>query len=475
MRSTVRRKSLCVLRIAAMLAAIGVTQGCLSPDVAMSHKVHERPHITMRDPDTGQVLQVLTKVQLQNRLFDLCDLWASVIKNLYDPMIDEETDTEIRSSLIEQKLRSIVSGYTIGVTSDPVSGMLDMMVLSRLSARMWEPGPRVTDWFGDMAPRVSAGLAAADAKIWKIGSQMLSPNERKQLEERIERWISDSPDLKSVSFARLSDIDSGFDAKLEAEVAKSQGLMDVLDEAMRSAEEFRLLGERSLWIASRAPILLRMTTEASIVSAFDIPQVQEALKSTHALPVAVDHLADRVHEIASTVDTQRREIFASIESAQGAVQPMLKQITEAINRAEEVVKEARKLASERSQAADAAAGAAKDLREALTTLNGMAQRYFPPDASGAPSGLSHTTTDLALAAERFNSAVTTLQSLVKPGDSTNAVTELSKLADAKVAVIAASGDAAIDRAFWRGLILIAVAFVLAVVYRVISPRLAPRS
>lgn len=438
--------------------------------MAMSHKAHERPHITMRDPETGQVLQVLTKVQLQNRLFDVCDLWASLIKNLYDPMIDEENDSEIRSSLIEQKLRSIVSGYTIGVTSDPVSGMLDMMVLSRLLAKMWEPGPRVTDWFGDMAPRVSAGLAAADQKIWKIGSQLLSATERIQLEQRIERWIADSPDLKSVSFARLSDIDSGFDAKLEAEVAKSQGLLDVIDEAMRSAEEFRLLGERSLWIASRAPILLRMTTEASIVSAFDIPQVQEALKSTHALPVAVDHLADRIHEVATTVETQRREIFASIESARESVSPTLEQVTGVIDRAEAVVKEARKLSSERSEVAEAAKTAANDLREALATLNGMANRFFVSDSSDGPR---RAATDLALAAERFNAAVSTLHAMTGPGEAGKAVSDLSRLTDAKLAALAASGDAAIDRAFWRGIVLLVVAFVLAIAYKGLAHRLWP--
>lgn len=428
----------------------------------------------MRDPETGEVVQVLTKMQLQTRLFDLCDLWASLMKSLFDPLIDDATDLEIRSSLVEQKLRSTVSGYTIGVTSDPVSGMLDMMVLSHLLARSWAPGPRTTDYFGELAPRVSAGLDAADLKVWQIGAGMLGPTERTQLEERIERWIKESPDIKSVSFARLSDIDSGFDAKLEADVAKSQGLLDVLDEAMRSAEEFRLLGERSLWIASRAPILLRLTTEGSLASVFDMPQVQEALWSTNALPVAVDHLAERIHEVASTVDTQRREIFASINSARDSIQPMLKQVTEVIDRAESVVKEARKLSSERSEAAEAAAGAAKDLRAALTTLNTMAQRYFPPDSSGKPSEMSHATRDLALAAERFNSAVTTLQSLVKPGETDNAIAELTRFADTRVAALAATGNAAIDRAFWRGLILILIAFGLALFYKIMTPRLSPR-
>ena len=94
-------------RACALGLVAGTLHGCISPDVAMSRKAHDRPHVTMRDPETGQVLQVLTKVELQNRLFDLCDLWATLIKNLYDPLIDEATDTEIRSSLTEQKLRSI--------------------------------------------------------------------------------------------------------------------------------------------------------------------------------------------------------------------------------------------------------------------------------------------------------------------------------------------------------------------------------
>jgi len=462
------------LRACGVLCVAGSLYGCISPDVAMSHSVHTRPHVTMRDPETGEVLQVLTKMQLQTRLFDLCDLWGSQMKSLFDPLIDEATDPDVRSSLVEQKLRSIVSGYTIGVTSDPVGGMLDMMVLSRLLAHSWVPGPRATDCFGELAPRVSAGLDAAEAKVWKIGSGLLSSSERTQLEDRIDRWIRESPDIKSVSFARLSDIDSGFDAKLEAEVAKSQGLMDVLDEAMRSAEEFRLLGERSLWLASRTPILLRLTAEASLVSVFDVPQVQEALKSTHALPVAVDHLAERIHDVATTVDTQRREIFASIESARDSIQPLLKQVSEMLDRTQAVVKDARAFASERSETAEAAAAAAKDLREALDTLNALSQRLFHAGASNGVNGVSNTATDLALAAERFNSAMSTLQALAQPGGASDAVADLSRLADSKVAAFAAAGDAAIDRAFWRGLVLLMVAFLLAVAYKVVSTTLSRR-
>lgn len=428
----------------------------------------------MRDPETGEVVQELTKLQLQNRLFDLCDLWASSMRSIFEPLIDEATDPDVRSSLIEQKLRSIVSGYTIGVTSDPVSGVLDMMVLSRLLARAWAPGTTGSDGFGPYANQVATGAQSAEAKIWKIGGALLSASERQQLEERIDRWIAESPDIKSVSFARLSDIDAGFDARLEAEVAKSQGLMEVLDEAMQSAEELRMLGERSLWLASRAPILVRMTAEASVVTAFDVPQVQDVLNSSRALPVAVDHLSAQIRDAAANIDRQRREILASVDSARDSIQPMLNQLKELVDRADSVVREARKLTSERSEAAEAAASATKDLREALNTLNAMANRFFPPDAGDKGAGIGHSTADLSLAAERFNSAVATLHDMTSSADSAKTIDGLSALADSKVASLGAQTNAAVDRAFWRGVVLLLVAFALALVYKAIAPRLAPR-
>ncbi|MGH7241976.1 MAG: hypothetical protein ACREJD_00985 [Phycisphaerales bacterium] len=451
-----------------------VLSGCLSPDMAMSHQSHQRPHVTMRNPETGEVVQELTKLQLQTRLFDLCDLWASLIRSTFDPLIDDATDHDIRSSLVEQKLRCIVSGYTIGVTSDPVGGMLDMMVLSRLLKQSWGPGPRVDDYFGTSAPTVSAAFASADAKVWKIAGGMLSASERSELEERIDRWMRESPDIRSVSFARLSDIDSGFDAKLEADVARSQGLMDVLDEAVRSAEEFRLLGERSLWLASRAPMLVRLSTEASLVSAFDVPQVQQALTATEALPHAVDQLSQHVQTAAAEMDRQRAEILISITDAERSIRPMIDQAKDVVALAGSVVKEARLLAAERSSVAESAMTAARDLREAVATVNAMSQRFYPPGTPVSGDGMGHTTADLALAAEKFNSAMSTLQALTKPGEAGAAISDLSKLADAKVAAIAASGNAAVERAFWRGMILLGVAFVLALLFKAISPRLAPR-
>lgn len=460
---------------AAVCALLGLTlDGCISPDVAISHRAAQHARVTMRDPETGEVLQTLTKSQLQNRLFDLCDLWASLMKSLFDPMIDEATNTEIRSSIIEQKLRSCVSGYTIAVTSDPVSGMLDMMVLSRLLALQWAPGPRVDEWFGEFAPRVSQGLADAEARVWKIGGTILSTREREELTRRIDRWIEESPDLKSVSFARLSDIDSGFDAKLEADVARSQGLLDVIDEAMRSAEELHLLGERSLWLASRAPILIRMTTEASLVAAFDVPQVQEAMAATLALPEAVDRLSGRVHEAVLNIDEQRKEIVGSFDSARESLRPMLNECKQVLEQADSVIREARKFASERNAFVDAAAGATKDLRETIVSLNAMADRFFPPGATGSAPEVSRAISDLAIAAEQFNAGVAALQTIVRPGETGTAIADISKLADAKIALIGTAGDAAIDKAFWRGLTLIAFAFVLAVAYKFVVIKVASR-
>ncbi|MBX3389519.1 MAG: hypothetical protein KF691_08700 [Phycisphaeraceae bacterium] len=396
------------------------------------------------------------------------------MRSVFEPPIDEATDSSVRSALVEQKLRSIVSGYTIAVTSDPVSGVLDMMVLSRLLARSWAPGTAAFESFGTFGPQVSRGVNVAESKIWKTGGALLSASERKQLEDRIDRWIAESPDIKSVSFARLSDIDAGFDARLEAEVAKSQGLMEVLDEAMQSAEELRMLGERSLWLASRAPILVRMTAEASVVTAFDTPQVQDVLNSSRALPVAVDQLASQIRDAAANIDRQRHEITASFESAHDSIQPVLRQVGEIVDRVDGVIREARKLSSERSEAAEAAATASKNLQEALATLNSMAERYFPPEAGGAPDIRSRPTADLALAAERFNSAVLNLQTLISSNDAGQSIADLSRMADAKVAAISESTNGVIDRAFWKGVILLILAFTLACAYKVIAPRLAPR-
>lgn len=428
----------------------------------------------LRDPGTGEVAQEITKLQLQTKLFDSCDMWASSMRSIFEPLIEEAPDQSVRSALVEQKLRSIVSGYTIGVTLDPVGGIIDMMVLSRLLSQAWSDGPGRTEYFGSLTPRVSAGVKVAEAKVWAIGAELLSRPEREQLQARIDRWLEESSDIKSVSFARLSDIDSGFDAMLEAKVAKSQGLLDVLDEAMRSAEELRMLGERAIWLASRSPILVQMTTQASVVSVFDVPQIQEVLDSSRALPAAVEQLAARVHDATANFDQQREALLVSLESARDSLEPMLKDVREIVNQADSVVREARKLSSERSQAAEAAAAAAKDLREALATLNAMANHYFPAGSDGKDTGISQTSADLAIAAERFNSAISTLQTLTTSNDAGKSIADLSRLADSKVHVIADSGNAAIDRVFWRGIVLLVVAFGLAIAYRVITPRLAPR-
>lgn len=461
-----------ILSAILLFALVLATQGCISPAGIMMAPGHDaRATKKIRGPGADGTEDV-TVFEMQVRLFDLADLWASLIKSLLDPVAAEAKTHDVRSAAIELKLRAITSGYAIGASPDPVGGILDMMVLSRLLNKTWAMKERAQQNFGPFAETVSAGLAAADEAIWRSAGNMLTEQQKDELEAKIDKWLASMPNIQFVTFARLNDIDSVFDTKLEAEVSKSQGLMDVLDSALRSAEEYRLLGERSLWLAARAPVLIRMSVEASIQTVVDEPTFREALQASNEMPRVVDRLITTVEQVPKVLDQQRDEIMKSIDSSMASLHPALSESREVIERATVMIREARALASEPNPSVVAAASAAKDLRDAAQMLQDMIARFSKePANTNSPSPIS----EFAKGAADLNGALATLNILTNQpvdakGSRETPFAEISHLADLKVALAERASRDLINYAFWRLLVLIGVFFVGMFAYRVFGTR-----
>ena len=457
-----------VIRGCALAGALGSLVGCLAPPGLMGPGIgNVKPGMKVRGPGADGTEDV-TVLELQMRLFDLADLWASLVKSVCDPVVADAKSQSTRSAVIQMKLRATTSGYAIGASPDPVGGILDMMVLSRLFHMATQEGTRQYQDLGGAAPMVAAGMAEADETIWKSAGSMLTKEQQAKLEAKIDQWYRANPNITFVSFARLNDIDSVFDANLEREVNQSQGLMQVLDAALQSAEEYRLLGERSLWLAARAPVLIRMSTEATLQTVVDEPMVGDALVSFDQMPKVVSRLITSIDGLPTMLNEQRAEIVQAIDSASRSLEPLVRESHAVVDRTSEVLKEARALAAEPNASVVAAASAAKDLREAAQTIDALALRFAPEAGKGGKDS-GQTVADLARAAEQLNAAMTTLSALTSSSKE-SPIAEISKLADLKVAMAERAGQDLINYAFWRLVILLVGAFGLLVAYRALTGR-----
>lgn len=459
-----------VLRVCAIAGIAAALAGCMmSPGMMMSSP--GQPSTRVRGPGADGTEDV-TLLELQMRMFDLADLWASLVKSVGDPILAETTDPKIRGAVVQMKLRATISGYAIGASADPVGGILDMMVLSRLFHKATAPGARQYANFGTAAQAVASGMARADESIWRHAERTLTPEQQAKLESKIDWWYESNPNITFVSFARLNDIDAVFSENLKREVNQSQGLMQglmqALDAALRSANEYRLLGERSLWLAARAPILIRLSTEATLQTISEEPAVGEALGSLDAMPKVVDRLISSINGLPVILSEQRKDFVQAIDAASRSLEPLVRESRAVVDRTEDVLKEARALASEPNASVVTAAGVAKDLREAAESLEAIAVRFAPP-AGQDPKNSGQTMADLARAAEQINAAMTTLGVITKRGDE-SPFAEISKLADLRVVQAEHAGRELITFAFWRLAILIAGDFGLMLAYRAILSR-----
>ena len=179
--------------------------------------------------------------------------------------LESSRDPQVRSKAMNLHLGYSSSVLDIAISPGPEVALIDMVILIELSRRVMNA--YVLNNFGKQGEPLLKAFQNSARDVWELASKYISAEQRQHLLEAIEKWQRVNPDQQDVISFRFSEI-------LEA-VKKSSFLREReksafprLTKALATADQSRLLGERALYYAQRAPFLVRRHARASLSELF---------------------------------------------------------------------------------------------------------------------------------------------------------------------------------------------------------------
>lgn len=221
-------------------------------------------------------------------------------------------DPEVRQFSHITRLNLGTSLLAIGTGPDPVDALLDVLTNTTLVADAARSAAR-----GKAADSVEAGVLKAaelnEADAWRLAERWLDPAARAALRERILSWPGQRRSPAEVAYVRLSDIPRTGSAS----TVPVEGMLDSLRAAVRQAEQARLLGERSVFLAQRMPFALRWQAEYFAHNMVTMDESRRLLEQIGALTAVADSAAREVAGLPAQLSREREaalhDLFTRIE------------------------------------------------------------------------------------------------------------------------------------------------------------------
>ena len=398
--------------------------------------------------------------EVQLNVMRYADEYGGRIRDPLAALNVQSSSAEERLAAQNWRISQTTAAYTIASGPKPIVNALDMIVLATLSRMAVEQ-----QWQSDPSVPAQALLDAhreLERQAWSLVEGILDATKVDELRVLIEQWHELHPDVRAVSQIRFSD----FTAAVSRPHAEARGggslfafigldPLSNLDPAVRELEQTRQLAERAIYYLQRAPNLLDMQVERLVYQLAVMPEAKQTLASVERVSLAAESLGDLSADAPEILARERHAIIADVTSALHAEQGRMQELLVELN---DVLK--------------AGAQTSDSVGATVVALDAFVARFQPkerpPAAAGEPRR-PFDITDYARTAHELAATAQSMQALLVQLDTSSAGVE--RLASASTQGL----HEVVDRAFWRGIVLIAVlAFAglfAALAYRYASARL----
>jgi hypothetical protein len=302
----------------------------------------------------------------------------------------------------------------------------------------------------------------SETNIWQFTRQVLTPGQVTELQKAIDVWFQQNPLPENIMTARAV----GFASEVaEANPAgkSSPGsvfsllMLDPLagmDPAVREIAQTRLLAERALYVSQKMPTLLRWQTELLSLNAVQMPAFQQLITNSTQLAESVARFATIAEKLPEQVSTERAEILKALKSQEKDVTSLMASGTEM----------------------------SISLNTTLETFDALMKRFGVGETNSAGPAPTNAEPfriqDYTQTAAQLEATAQRLTELLITFDQTLGSTNLAKLTAQVGPVVQqaqTSSKAIVDYTFWKGVLLVVVVLLAALIYRFLAGRTAAKA
>lgn len=436
--------------LALSLLAVG---GC-----SVARDVVELPVNAVQGFAPGTPTKATDLVELQQKLLRFADANQSSLTAAVDKLsqgggpLDPRMSLQIKLTLASATL-SIASGAN---TRESLIDMAVFVTLTRMAVEThWQP-----KIFGDSGLPLLETCKNNEAEIWRTSSLLLKPAQQEELRAAIEAWAKSHPPTHSLLAAR----NAGFAVELTAmdkeASTKSDSVLNILnldplkgmDPAVREITQTRLFAERALFVAQKVPPLLLWQTELLSINVLEMPQIRQLTAAAAQASASAERIAATTEKLPDRITKEREELVKALEGQEKALSPMVHEIRQTV---------------------EAGTKMTESLNVTLKTFDELTKRLSEPGKGPPPEPFRIQDYTQAIAQTEATSKQLT-ETLVTL-DRMLASDHLGRLSDQVSPAVQRAETGArdvLDFAFKRAFLLVIAVLGAALIYRIVSVRLA---
>jgi hypothetical protein len=213
--------------------------------------------MTHLGPEDQRIMRVeALELELQQELQRFASQFAARIIQATEGL-QRSVHQKIRNEALKKNLVYISSAMEIASGPSPSIGLLDMVVLIRLSRSTLEKHWIPTLYRSDGA-ELAEIFARSDEELAALVHRTLKDTQRAQLDSVIDSWLADNPTQVRVEGIRLGDFSSVAGDAAAERARRASGLLSSVKTAAQTANQALLLAERGFFLVHRLPFLWRL-------------------------------------------------------------------------------------------------------------------------------------------------------------------------------------------------------------------------
>jgi hypothetical protein len=236
-------------------------------------------------------------------------------------------DATTRAGTPDARMKSLawsiparMSALTIATGPNPYMNLVDMLVLARLGRMVHEEHHPSTGAEEESGVTAVEAFKNLEKDIWTVAQRTLDQKQLDAIAAIVDTWHKENPDQTVTSFVRLPNFERLLAMNQEQGKNLFEQLGDLLsldplsglEPAKREVAEARLLGERTLFYAQRAPQLISAQAELLGLRFASMPQVADALEKGDRVSEAAASLAKTAAGLPDALRTERKNAVEQI-------------------------------------------------------------------------------------------------------------------------------------------------------------------
>jgi hypothetical protein len=265
-----------------------------------------------------------------------------------------------------------------------------------------------------------------------------------------------------------------------------------MDPAVREIAQTRLFAERALYVTQKMPQLLRWQIELLTANSLNQPSMQQLVANTTQLTASVERFAQLAEKLPTQVSAEREAILKALQEQETQLTPLINEVRRTLTSGEQMstslnttlvtfdalmkrfgVGEPSASSTTSAPTSQTSSTPAPSTSPAPATQTAVAAPTPQPASGGGfrIQDYTETAAQLDITAKQLTELLRTLdQTLGSPN-----LAQLTAQVGPVVQQAQASGKEVVNYAFWKGLLLVGLALVAALLYRFIATRfIAPK-